>query len=101
MPLVSDVQSKPVLHSNLQALGFWMSIQGRTPFQPVRIFVTYDALAELDPTNVGDLYTALENFDRLRGQIEAAPSRKFDRLGPDADKYEGLPGILITTDDLT
>jgi hypothetical protein len=30
MPLVSDVQSKPVLHSNLQALGFWMSVQGRT-----------------------------------------------------------------------
>ena len=101
MPLVSDVQSKPVLHSDLQALGFWMSIQGRTPVQPVRIYVTYDALAELDPTNVGDLYAALENFDRLRGQIEAAASTKFDRLGPDADKYEGLPGILITTDDLT
>ena len=74
MPLVNEVQSKPVLHSNLQALGFWISIQGRTPFQPVRIFVTYDALAELDPTNVGDLYATLENFDRLRGQIEAAAS---------------------------
>jgi hypothetical protein len=45
-----------------------MSIQGRTPVQPVPIFVTYDALAELDPTNVGDLYAALENFDHLRDQ---------------------------------
>jgi hypothetical protein len=44
---------------------------------------------------------ALENFDRFRSQVEAAASRKFDSHGFDAEKYEGMPAIRLTTDDLT
>jgi hypothetical protein len=58
MPLVSDPKSKPLLHSNSRAIGFWMSVEGRTPIQPVRVLVSYYALSELDPTNVRDLHPA-------------------------------------------
>ena len=43
MPLVSDRKSKPLLHSNSRAIGFWMSVEGRTPIQPVRVLVSYHA----------------------------------------------------------
>ena len=78
-----------------------MSVEGRSPIQPVRVLVSYEALSELDPTNVRDLHGALENFDRFRSQIESAASRKFDRDGFDPDKYEGMPVIRLITKDLT
>src|SRR6202022_2711670 len=78
MPLVSDQKSKPLSHSNSRSIGFWMSVEGRTPIQPVRVLVSYEALSELDPTNVRDLPGALENFDRFRSQVESAASRKFE-----------------------
>jgi hypothetical protein len=77
-----------------------MSVEGRTPIQPVRVLVSYEALSELDPT-IRDLHGALENFDRFRSQVESAASRKFDTDGFDPDKYEGMPAVRLTTDDLT
>ena len=100
MPLVSDRQSKPLSHSNSRAIGFWMSVEGRAPIQSVRVLVSYDALSELDPTNVRDLHGALENFDRFRSQVETAASRKFDSYGFDAQNYERVPAIRLTTVDL-
>ena len=100
MPLVSDPQSKPLSHSNSRAIGFWMSVEGRAPIQTVRVLVSYEALSDLDPSNVRDLHGALENFDRFRSQVETAASRKFDRCGFDGQKYEGMPAIRLTTDDL-
>jgi len=38
----------------------------------MRVLVSYEALLQLDPTNVRDLHGALENFDRFRSQVEAA-----------------------------
>ena len=100
MPLVSDRQSKPLSHSNSRAIGFWMSVEGRAPIQTVRVLVSYEALSDLDPTNVRDLHGALENFDRFRSQVETAASRKFDRYGFDAQNYEGMPAIRLTTHEL-
>ena len=101
MPLVSDPKSKPLLHSNSRAIGIWMSVEGRRPIQPVRVLVSNEALSQFDPTNVRDLHGALENFDRFRSQVESAASRKFDTDGFDPDKYEGMPAVRLTTDDLT
>ena len=101
MPLISDGNSKPLSHSNSRSIGVWMSVDGRSPVQPVRVLASFEALSQLDPTNVRDLHGALENFDRFRSQVEAAASRKFDRDGFDADKYEGMPAVRLTTDDLT
>jgi Protein of unknown function (DUF1488) len=79
MPLVSDGKSKPLAHSNLRSIRFWMSVQGRALVQPVRVVISYEALSQLDPTNVRGLHGALENFDRFRSQIETAASRNAGR----------------------
>jgi hypothetical protein len=99
MPLVSDGKIKAVAHSELRAIGFWMIVRGSNPVQPVRIFVSYEALAELDPANIRDLAAAFEHFDRFQARIEAAATDKFDREGPDAEKYEGMPTIRLTSRD--
>jgi hypothetical protein len=46
------------------------------------------------------LASAFEHFERFRARIEAAASDKFDLPGPDADKYEGMPTVRLTTNDL-
>jgi Protein of unknown function (DUF1488) len=100
MPLISEGRSKAIPHSELRAVGFWMTVKGSNPVQPVRVFVSYEALADLDPSNIRDLASAFERFERFRARIEAAASDKFDRHGPDAEKYEGMPTIRLTTNDL-
>jgi hypothetical protein len=47
----------------------------------------YEALSDLDPDNVSDIYGALENFEKFRAKIEASASKKYDAVGFDADKY--------------
>jgi hypothetical protein len=101
MPLVCDGKSKPLPHSNSRSIGIWMSVEGLTPIQAVRVLASYEALSQLDPANVRDLPGALENFDRVRSLIETAASRKYDRQGFDPEKYEGMPAIRLTTDDVT
>ena len=91
MPLVSDGKSKPVTHSNLMAIGVWMSVEGRKPIQPVRVVVTYEALTQLDPTNVRDLPAALESFNRFRSRIEAAASHKSGSDSTQTNTKECLP----------
>ena len=94
MPLVSDRKSKPLSHSNSRSIGFWMSVEGQTPIQPVRVLVSYEALSQLDPTNVRDLPGALENFDRFRSQVES---------GTDSiqKNTRGIPAIRLIDVDLT
>jgi hypothetical protein len=99
MPLVGDVGSKAVAHGELRAIGFWMTVKAAKPVQPVRVFVSYEALAQLDPYDIRDFAAAFEHFDRFRARIQAAASEKFDRDGPDAEKYEGMPTIRLTTND--
>ena len=100
MPLVSDGKGKAVAHSELQAIGFWMTVKGASRIQVVRVFVSYEALADLDPANVRDLPAAFEHFEKFRARIEAAASDKFDRDGPGAEKYARLPTIRLTSRDL-
>jgi hypothetical protein len=99
MPLVGDGKSKGVAHSELRAIGFWMSVKGSLPIQPVRVFVSFEALAELEPANIGDLAAAFDHFDKFRARIEAAASDKFDRDGPDAEKYEGMQTVRLSVND--
>jgi len=99
MLLVGDEKSKGVAQSELRAIGFWMSVKGVHPVQSVRVFVSFEALAELEPTDIRDLAAAFEHFDRFRMRVEAAASKKFDRDGPDADKYEGMQTVRLTAAD--
>jgi Protein of unknown function (DUF1488) len=99
MPLVVEGTGKAVAHCELRAIGFWMTVKGAIPIQPVRVFVSYEALAQLDPFDIRDFAAAFEHFDQFRIRIEAAASQKFDRDGPDAEKYEGMPTVRLTTND--
>jgi hypothetical protein len=99
MPLVSDGKVKPVAHSEIRAIGFWMTVKGAVPVRPVRVFVSYEALADLDPSKIRNLSAAFEHFERFRTRIEAAASAKFDLDGPDAEKYEGVPTVRVNTND--
>jgi hypothetical protein len=99
MPLISDGKGKAVAHGELRAIGFWMTVKGANPIQPVRVFVSYEALAQLDPYDIRDFAAAFEHFNRFRTRIEAAASEKFDRAGFDGEKYEGVPTIRLTTAD--
>jgi hypothetical protein len=99
MPLVVDGRGKAAAHGELRAIGFWMIVKGSIPIQPVRVFVSYEALAQLDPFDIRDFAAAFDHFDRFRARVEAAASDKFDRDGPDAEKYEGMPTIRLTTND--
>ena len=97
--MVSKGQSPVVRHDTHRAIGFWMSVEGSNPIQPVRVLISYEALAELDPTNVRDLAAAFEHFDKFRSRIEMAASKRFDRGGIEPEKYENMPLIRLTTDD--
>jgi ribosomal protein L28 len=99
MPLAHE-KSKATTQSNLRSLGFWMSVEGQIPHRSVRVIVSYEALSQLDPSNIRDIHGALENFEKFRTKIEAAASKKYDAVGFDADKFEGMPAIRLTTDDL-
>jgi hypothetical protein len=82
------------------AIGFWMAVEGAGPITPIRVFVTYEALAQLDPSQLRDAHGAFETFDKHRSQIEAAASRKFDADEPDGDTYDGQPIVTLRFDDL-
>jgi hypothetical protein len=99
MPLVADGKGKAVAHGELRAIGFWMTVKGATPVKPVRVFVSYEALAQLDPLDIRDFAAAFQHFDRFRARIEVAASEKFDREGPDPEKYEGMPTVRLTSND--
>ena len=99
MPLIIEGKTKAIAHGELKAIGFWMTVTGTNPVQPVRVFISYAALADLDPGNIRDLAAAFEHFDKFRARIEVAASNKFDRNGFEAEKYEGMPTVRLTTDD--
>jgi hypothetical protein len=99
MPLIDEGKSRAIAHPEIRSIGFWMTVKGAVPVQPIRVFVSYEALANLDLTNIRDFAAAFEHFDKFRDRIEVAASNKFDWVGPDADKYEGLPTVRLTSND--
>jgi len=84
-----------------KAVGFWMTVDGESPVRPVRVFVSYEALANIDPSQPHDIEGALTTFDMNRSRIDNAASIKFDAGGAEAELYEGQAMIILRTDDLT
>jgi hypothetical protein len=83
-----------------RAIGFWMAVEGESPVRPVRVFVTYEALANIDPDQARDLHGALTTFDKNRDRIDRAASSKFDAGQVEPDLHQGQLLILLRTDDL-
>ncbi len=88
------------IDSTRRAIGFWMAVEGESPVRPVRVYVSYEALADIDPEQVRDLEGALATFDTNRDRIDRAASSKFDAGQVEQDLHEGQLLIILTTDDL-
>ena len=99
MPLMST-GIKEVLDSNRRAVGFWMTVGGRRPVEAIRVFLTYEALAQLDPSQPKDVFAALAIFSKNRIRIEVAASDKYDSEGLDDGEREGTPILTVRSEDL-
>jgi hypothetical protein len=77
-----------------------MFIEGARPFKPVRVYVTYDTLAQIEPPQSRGLPGALEAFKKHRAIIEAAASDKFDSGHLDDGEYGGRPIITLHPENL-
>jgi hypothetical protein len=65
------------------------------------VFVTYETLAQLNPSQPGSLNAALEIFDENRRRTEAAASQKFDRCGVEVEeRYEEQRVLRVRLPDL-
>jgi hypothetical protein len=66
----------------------------------VRVVVTFEALAAADHLiEINRFPIALAHFDGLRSRVEAAASRKFDRIDHEIEAFEGVPTLLLMTGD--
>ena len=88
------------IDSTRRAIGFWMAVEGESPVRPVRVYVSYEALADIDPEQVRDLEGALATFDTNRDRIDMAANAKFDAGEVEPDLQGGHPVILLIADDL-
>jgi hypothetical protein len=78
-----------------------MTVGGSDPSNAVRVFVTYEALWQIDPLQARDVHAALDLFKNNRERVEAAASRRFDADGTDDEsKHEGRPTVTIRSNDL-
>jgi Protein of unknown function (DUF1488) len=98
MPLTAT-RMKHATHDDRHSIGFWMTVVGTD--EPIRVFVTYKALWQIDPSHPQDVPTAIGIFNENRSQIEAAASNKFDTDGADDGKYEGQPILFVRSNELS
>jgi hypothetical protein len=101
MPL-AGTQRDGELDLRRKAIGFWMFVEPIEvrPFRPVRVFVTFEVLAQLDRTQPNNPVGALEIFSSHRATIEAAASARFDAKGMDEGDFGGKPIVTVQSDDL-
>jgi hypothetical protein len=57
-----------------RAIGFWMAVDDETPVRPVRVFITYEALADIDPSQLCDREGALTTFDMNPSRSTTQPA---------------------------
>jgi hypothetical protein len=88
------------LDDDRKAIGFWMTVEGVSPVAPIRVFVTYQALAQIEPSRLQDRPAAIEIFNDNRAVIEAAASNKCEAKGVDDGEYDGQPLLMVRAHDL-
>ena len=82
-----------------KAIGFWMT-DAKTD-SPIRVFVTYEALWQMDPSQVQDVASAVATCKANRARLEEHASGKFDADGVNDGQYKGQPILLLRSMDLT
>jgi hypothetical protein len=96
MPLTATAIRHSV-DENRKAISVWMHDQSLTP---VRVFVTYEALWQSEPSKPHDVAGALEIFEDGRKHFEKLASEHYDANGPDERKHEGQPSITLRSMDV-
>ena len=78
-----------------------MAVHGTHPVELIWVVATYEALEQLDPSELPDKHVAV--FKKHRAKIEDAASAKFDSEGvdPENGKHQGRPVLMVRSDDLT
>jgi hypothetical protein len=99
MPLVTTDRDGEA-DTRRQAIGFWMFIEGARPYKPVRVYISFDTLAQIDLSQPRGLPAALDIFKRHRPMIEAAASDKFDSGYLDDGEYGGRPILTLHPENL-
>lgn len=67
----------------------------------IRVFVTYEALWQMDPSCVWDVASALAIFGANRTFLENLASARYDKTGADEGiKHEGQPILILRTEDI-
>ena len=99
MPLVTTDRDGEA-DTRRQAIGFWMFIEGARPYKTVRVYVSYDSLAQIDQSQPRGLPAAFDIFKRHRPMIEAAASDKFDSGHLDDGEYGGRPILTLHPENL-
>lgn len=85
MPLTAT-DRPPIAHDHRKTVGVWMQNESGSP---IRVFVTYEALWQSDPSQVRDVASALAIFDASRAHLENLASARFDANGADDSENEG------------
>jgi hypothetical protein len=98
MPLIAT-ELPPNFDDNRKAIVFWM--RDKESAQPLRVFVTYEALWQLDTSQMRDPEGAFATFKAKRQRIEASASSRYDLDGPDEGaSYQGQPVLTLRSMDL-
>lgn len=79
------------------AIGVWMSDESKTP---VRVFVTYEALWQSEPSKPQDVAAAIDIFETRQKHLEELASKHYDANGSDEGDHEGHPFITLRSMDV-
>ncbi len=77
------------------AIGVWMRSESGTP---VRVFVTYEALWQSEPSKPQDVIAAVDIFDARQKHFEDLASKHYDAKGLEGT-HEGQPFIVLRSMD--
>jgi uncharacterized protein DUF1488 len=80
-----------------QSVGAWMLNENKTP---VRVFVTYEALWQSEPSKPQDVAAAIDIFDAGQKHFEDLASKHYDANGPDEGTHDGQPFIVLRSMDV-
>jgi uncharacterized protein DUF1488 len=100
MIMLKRASEKRIFDFDKRAVGFWMEVEGTVPVRFVRIFVTHEALSDIDPSGVPDFDGDISTFDKNRDRIELAANSKFNRGKTEDWLHEGQPVVVLMDSDL-
>jgi hypothetical protein len=96
MPL-TGTGMKPTADRGRKAIGIWMENERGSA---VRVFISYEALADMDPSQIRDPDAALTIFNANRARLENLASARCDAEGTDECEHEGQPILILRSTDI-